>query len=107
MRGNEVLLRDYTGRETTLPVSKVMYTDTAIAGRNTAVFLGQRQMAIYNRDELEARLFPRLADAQRLSAWEMQKLLIRMRHPQGVANAVVIVGVTIAVIALGLVKISG
>lgn len=92
LRGDQVTLRDYTGKETTFPLSKVSYAANAIAGPGAAVFLGQQQMAIYDRRLLDEQLFPRLANSKAVSAWEMQKMLIQMRHPQGVATIVVVIG---------------
>jgi len=45
-------------------------------------------------------LYPRLANARSVSFWQMQATLIRLRHPQGIATAAVILALIAA--ALGL-----
>ena len=71
----------------------------AIAGGGAAVFLGQGQMALYDRELLETQVFPRLGGAKSVTSWQMQKILVGMRHPQGVATVAVLAGVAIAAIA--------
>ncbi len=105
IEGNLVTLRDHKGIETTVPVGNVSYTRAAIAGNGAAVFLGQAQMALYDREILETQVFPRLAGAKSVSPWQMQKILIGMRHPQGVATVAVLAGVAIAAIAYSMVKL--
>ena len=82
LRGKEITLRDHKGHEATYPLREAIYNDTAIAAGNTAVFFGQKKMAVYDRAVLERDLFPRLGDARKVGPWEMQKALFRMRHPQ-------------------------
>lgn len=74
------------GTQLVLPVGGL----AAIATQDMAVFLGQPQMAIYNRQILTEELFPRLADAQRVSVLQMQRTLIRLRHPQGLLTLLAI-----------------
>ncbi len=93
--GDTVTLRDHKGIETRVPIDKVFYTRTAIAGGGAAVFLGQQQMTLYARELLESQVFPRLGRAKSVSSWQMQKMLIGMRHPQGVATVAIFVGVAI------------
>lgn len=95
LQGQNVTLRDHTGRETTYPASKMSYSENGIAGPDSAVFLGQQQLAIYDRHLLETQVFPRLASATSVSAWEMQKMLIRVRHPQGMATVAVLIGAAV------------
>lgn len=105
IEGSLVTLRDHKGIETTVPVDKVSYTRAAIAGGQAAVFLGQAQMALYDRELLETQVFPRLAGAKSVSPWQMQKLLIGMRHPQGVATVAILAGVAIAAVAYAVVNL--
>ena len=96
IEGNIVTLRDHKGNDTRVPVDKVSYTCTAIAGGGAAVFLGQQQMTLYARELLESQVFPRLASAKPVSPWQMQKMLIGMRHPQGVATVAILCGLAIS-----------
>ncbi len=98
IEGNIVTLRDHKGNDTRVPVDKVSYTRTAIAGGGAAVFLGQQQMTLYARELLESQVFPRLANAKPVSPWQMQKMLIAMWHPQGVATVVILGGLAISAI---------
>jgi len=82
--GDQITLRDQTGSDTTCAVKNIIYNQATIASPDRAVFLGQPPMPIYDRETLEAQVFPRLAAAKAVSAWEMQMTLIRMRHPLGV-----------------------
>jgi hypothetical protein len=59
------------------------------------VFLGRPPASIYKRKDLKEKLFPRLAEAQKVSALQMQKILIQQRHPQGVTAILALVGVLI------------
>lgn len=82
--GNLVTLRDHSGRESTCPLQEVRYDDTTIATQDAMVFLGRTPASIYNRKDLDEKLFPRLAVAQKISPLQMQKILIKQRHPQGI-----------------------
>ena len=93
LRGERITLRDHTGRDSTCRLQDAIYDHTAIATQDMAVFLGQPQMSIYNQEILQEKLFPRLAEAQRVSVWEMQKTLIRIRHPQGIITVLTIIGI--------------
>jgi len=93
--GNVVTLRDYSGRESSCPIHEVRYDDTAIATQDAMVFLGRPPASIYKRKDLKEKLFPRLAEAQKVSALQMQKILIQQRHPQGVTAILALVGVLI------------
>lgn len=93
LEGDRITLRDHTGRERTFPIRDVIYNETTIAGPDAAVFLGQRQMAVYDKEVLATQLFPRLAEARSVPAWEMQKALFRMRHPQTLTLIIVFLGV--------------
>lgn len=104
LQGDIVTLRDHEGNEVAIPVAKVSYSKSAIAGPDSAVFLGQHHLALYDRAVLETQVFPRLAGAKALSAWEMQMTLIRMGHPQGVATVVAVVGAFIAGVAYALIR---
>jgi len=98
IEGNIVTFRDHKGNDTSVPVDKVTYTRTAIAGGGAAAFLGQQQMTLYSHDLLETKVFPRLANATQVSSWQMQKTLIGMGHPQGIATVAVLVGVAMGAI---------
>jgi hypothetical protein len=93
LKGERITLRDHTGRDSICRISDVIYDHTTIATPDMAVFLGQPQMSIYNQEILQEKLFPRLAEARRVSVWEMQKTLIRIRHPQGQITVLTILGV--------------
>jgi len=104
IQGDTVTLRNHVGNEVAIPMARVSYSKSAIAGPDSAVFLGQHQLALYDREVLETQVFPRLTGAKSISAWDMQMTLIRMGHPQGVAAVVVIVGAFLAGIAYALLR---
>ncbi|MGB5630513.1 MAG: hypothetical protein WBM57_14180 [Woeseiaceae bacterium] len=93
--GSLATLRDYSGRESTCPVREIRYDDTAIATPDVVVFLGRPFSSIYKRKDLKEKLFPRLADAQKVSPLQMQKILIQRRHPQGVSTVLAVVGILV------------
>lgn len=95
LAGDAVTLVDHEGRETTLPMHQVIYNEFAVAGRDTAVFLGQPQYPIYDREQVKERLLPGLAGATRVSPWQMQKALWRVRHPQARGAMYVLVGLAL------------
>ncbi len=90
--GERLTLRDRSGRESSCPVRDVRYDQMAIATKDMAVFLGQPMAAVYDRKLLKEALFPRLSTAQKVSALQMQWLLIQRRHPQGLVTVITIVG---------------
>lgn len=89
--GKLVTLRDYLGRESTCPIQDVYYDDTVVATQDALVFLGRPLASVYNRKELKEKLFPRLAEAQKVSPLQMQKILIQHRHPQGITTVLALV----------------
>ena len=96
LRGQHITLRDHNGHEATAPTRQVIFNRATIATPNMAVFLGQPQLAFYDRVVLEAQLFPRLTDAKSVSNWEMQRVLIRMRHPQGIFTLLIFATILVA-----------
>ncbi len=97
LRGNQVALRDHRGRESRSSLHQVVFSDSAIATRNQAVLFGQPRRSIYDRRQLEEQLIPQLATATKISEWQMQMTLLRLRHP----SAVLLVTVLLASLALG------
>ena len=97
LRGNRVALRDHRGRESRSSLNQVVFSDSAIATRNQAVLLGQPRRSIYDRRQLEEQLIPHLGEATKISEWQMQMTLMRLRHP----SAVLLLAVLLASLALG------
>ena len=97
LRGNQIALRDHRGREYRSSLNHVVYSDSAVATREKAVFLGQPSKSIYDRRQLEEELFPYLGNATKISEWQMQKTLLRVRHP----SAVLLITVLLASLLLG------
>jgi hypothetical protein len=96
--GGVVTLRDYSGRMSSCPIHEIRYDDTAIATHDALIFLGRPPASIYKRKELQEKLFPRLAEAQKVSPLQMQKILIQQRHPQGVTAILAVVGILICAV---------
>lgn len=93
--GDVVMLRDYSGRESSCSLREVRYDDTAIATRDAVVLLGRPLASIYRRKDLKEKLFPRLVEAQKVSPLRMQQILIQQRHPQGVSTILAMIGLLI------------
>jgi hypothetical protein len=93
--GKLLTLRDHSGRESSCSLPEVRYDDTAIATPDAVVFLGRPPASIYKRKDLKDNLFPRLAEAQKVSPLQMQKILMQQRHPQGVSAILALVGLLI------------
>lgn len=93
--GDVVTLREHSGRESSAPLDEVRYTDMAIATRDAVVFLGRPSESLYNREDLDEKLFPRLVRARKVSELQMQKILIQQRHPQGITVALSVLGLLI------------
>jgi hypothetical protein len=100
IEGSSITLQDHRGRESTCALRDVVYDHTAIATPETAVFLGQPHMSVYDRTDLDENLFPRLVDAQRVSVWKMQSILFRRRHPQGMSLAVALFGILAGIVGV-------
>ena len=95
LHSGRLTLRDHQGRESSCPVKDVRYDQTAIATHELAVFLGRPMAAIYNQKVLEEELFPRLGGAQKVSALQMQQILIQKRHPQGLITIIAVFGLIV------------
>jgi len=93
--GRTLTLRDHTGRQTSCSISEARFDNTAIATRDAVVMLGRPQAPIYDREDVEERLLPRLGDAQRINAVEMLWMQIQLRHPQGLVTVIAIVGILV------------
>jgi len=100
IQGDTITLRDHAGRESTCAATQITFDGTSIATPDMAVFLGQPMKPLYERQAIMIHLYPRLANARSVSFWQMQATLIRLRHPQGIATAAVILALIAA--ALGL-----
>lgn len=101
IQGRQAMLRDHTGRESTCPVQELRYDNTAVATHDVVIFLGRAHAHVYDQRQLEDVLFPRIADAQKVSAFEMQKILFALRHPQGLSSVLAVVGlVAYAIVTL-------
>ena len=93
---NRATLKNHRNEVFRVPLSSIRYTAHVVATDKVAVFLGQGQMPLYDRDAVLSELEMRLDADQRLSEWAMQRKLIAMRHPNGVATA--LAGVIIAIV---------
>ncbi len=83
---NRVTILDHSGRETHAARNAVYFSNSFVAVDSAAVFLGQGNAPIYDREDVIRALENRLPATQRVSAWAMQKRLIAMRHPHGLAT---------------------
>ena len=98
---NTLTLRDYTGRKSSCPLRDARYDNTAIATRDAVVILGRPQAQIYKREDVQERLMPRLADAQRVGVIGMLRIQIAVKHPQGLVSVFAVLGVVVyAIVAL-------
>jgi len=95
LQANLVTLRDHTGRESSCPVREVRYDDTAIATPDAVVFLGRPMASVYKRKLLKERLIPQLSAAKKVGPFEMMKILVELRHPQGVITLIATIGLVI------------
>lgn len=93
--GNNLTLRDHTGRHSSCPLRQVRYDDTAIATRDAIVILGRQQARIYDSEDVRDRLLPRLVEAQRVGPVEMLKIQIQLLHPHGIVTLIAIAGLLI------------
>ena len=90
LRGDQIILRDHRGRESHSALQHVSYSDTTLATSDMAVVLGRPQMPLYDKQEIESGLLPFLTPAKKITEAQMQMLLVRLRHPNGVMFAVAI-----------------
>jgi hypothetical protein len=97
LKGDQIALRNHRGRESRSALRHVVFSSSAIATRSQAVLLGQPHKSIYDRQQLDEQLLPHLAKATKISEWQMQLALIRLRHP----SAVLLLAVLFAAIVLG------
>lgn len=92
IEGDVLTLRNRAGRESSCPITEARYDKSVVATRDMAVFLGQPMAPLYDREALENELFPRLKRAQKMSALQMQQLLLEMRHPQAIVTLLAVFG---------------
>lgn len=98
IEGSTATLQDYTGRESSCPLREVRYDDSAIATHDAIVILGRPRASVYNRKVLKEALFPRLSEAQKVTPWQMQKIMFAYRHPQGIMLVLSLIGIVIYLI---------
>ncbi len=98
--GGMLTLRDHAGRTSTSPIRDVRYDDTSIATQDAVVILGRPAARIYSDDAISGKLLPRLADARKVSAMEMIKIHVQLRHPQGVVALIALAAAFICGAAL-------
>jgi hypothetical protein len=97
VRDGLVKLRDYSGRESTCPVVEIRYDRTCLATHDVVVFLGGPMASVFDQQALTDELFPRLQAAQKVSALQMQQIMIQLRHPQGLVTVLALMGLVIYV----------
>jgi len=83
LEGDRITLQIHTGREARVSAKDVFFSDSVVATDDMAIFLGQHQSPVYDREQVVDVLRRRLPAAQEVSNWAMQKKLIAMRHPYG------------------------
>lgn len=96
--GDDIILRDHKGVESRFPLKKVVYDKVAIATPDMAVVLGHRPVPIYEPDIVAEQILPRLAAAKAISAVNMQRMLIRLRHPHGVMLLLAVIVFAVAAV---------
>jgi hypothetical protein len=102
LHGNMVTLRDHNGRESSCPIRELRYDDSAIATREVIVVLGRPTAWVYEPKSLKDELIPRLEEAKKVGPLEMMRILIELRHPQGLVTVIAIIGlVTYGIWSLG------
>ncbi|MDH3350516.1 MAG: hypothetical protein OEM51_03135 [Gammaproteobacteria bacterium] len=94
-QNDDIILRNHKGIESRHPIKKVIYDKSIIATPDMAVVLGQHPMPLYEPKIVTQQLLPRLASARPVSRTTMQRMLIRLRHPQGVMLVVLLAGLVI------------
>lgn len=96
LQRNHVTLRDHTGYQAKYPAGKIYFNDQFVGSDDIAVFMGQPQMPIYDRQRLMSEVVSRLPRSQQISHWQMQKKLVAMRHPNGLILVIasLLLGVT-------------
>jgi hypothetical protein len=98
--GSTITLRDHGGRESSSPLREVRYDASSIATRDAVVFLGRPLARIYNADDIEEKLFPRLKQARKVSPLQMMRIHVQLWHPQGVITIVALLGIVIYGVAM-------
>ncbi len=104
--GDTLTLRDHAGRESSCPIRDVRYSESAIATRDTAVFLGRAPAPVYAREVIDEQLVPRLAAAQHVNPVTMTRILVEIQHPQGIVTVLALVAAAILGIVTLLEKVA-
>ncbi len=100
VEGRTLILRNSSGRRSRCDVNDALYTDNYVATPDMAVMLGQPNMRLYDKDEIERVLMPRLAGASKLSEFEMQKHLVRIGDAHGKLLIVSVIGFVLLAIGV-------
>lgn len=79
--GDHVTLTNHAGKAVRSPLDKVFFCDTMVYSDNISVSLGQHNAPVYDREKALAVLSQRLPSSQRLSQWQMTKMMLAERHP--------------------------
>ncbi|MCP8900787.1 hypothetical protein [Gilvimarinus xylanilyticus] len=91
--GESLVLVDGRGQRTIASGAELAYSPHFIFADHVAVVLGNPQMRFFTEIELKKWVYPRLRQAQKLSAWQPTQYLWRLRHPQIVYSAVLLAAV--------------
>jgi len=103
LAGDTLTLRDHTGRESSCSLHQVRYSDSAVATRDMVVFLGRPMAWLYPRKVIKSDLLPLLDAAQKVNPIAMMKILIELRHPQGLVT-VLLGGLAVVILVYTLIQ---
>lgn len=93
---DRVILKNHKGDEVRSALTKVFYTDTIVFADTITVFLGQPQAPIYDKERTLGELAARLPATQRISALQMQKMMLAARHPTSIIAILALIALTVA-----------
>ncbi|UTF59544.1 hypothetical protein [Gilvimarinus sp. DA14] len=93
--GESLVLVDGKGARTVARGAELAYSQHFIFADQIALALGNPNMRFFNEAELKKWVYPRLKQGHKLSPWEQTKHLWRLRHPQMIYSAVMLLAVLI------------
>ncbi|WP_020210054.1 hypothetical protein [Gilvimarinus chinensis] len=93
--GESLVLVDGKGARTIAKGNELAYSQHFICADQVAIALGNPNLRFFHEAELKRWVYPRLKHGHKLSAWQQNKHLWRLRHPQMMYSAVMLLAVFI------------
>ncbi len=100
--GDKLLLKDHRNRVVSGEGEHIRFNQRVLVIEDVLVIWSsaKQNIRIYDKEELQKWVVPRLKKAQQMSEWEAIKLQLKLRHPAMVSSLYFIVGFTLLIVCM-------